>query len=135
MTVTAYFFGILIITLLALFVVIVGPLALNFVLERPSGILREWHQTMTTIPADTSSPSSQELWDAAISVLDRADGKLIREWNSPYSFGEGVYREYRLNDTDVLIEVDRRNGFTISGKSTVAEPLAQQIQREVQLSR
>jgi hypothetical protein len=77
-------------------------LSINVILDRPSGVLREWHQTMTTFSADTSVPSSGEQWDAAVAVLDHAGAKLIREWCSMDSYGEGVYREYRLEDTDIL---------------------------------
>ena len=133
MTVIAYFIGLLVVALVV--IVVVGPVLINLILERPSGVLREWHQTMTTFSADTSVPSSGEQWDAAIAVLDHAGATFIREWRSMYSRGEGVYREYRLDDTDILIEVDRVNGFTISGKRSVAEPLAHQIELEVELIR
>ncbi|WP_442511106.1 hypothetical protein SH528x_002771 [Novipirellula sp. SH528] len=132
MTGFAYIAGFLVFCLFACFVVFVGRVVINGVLERPSGLLREWHRTIPHSGSDASFPSSYEQWDAAVAILD-VDAKLIREWHSPYTYGDGVYREYRIDDTYVLIELDRLNGFTISGKRAVAEPLSEQIESEAKV--
>jgi hypothetical protein len=95
----------------------------RLVLQRPLGEYRDWHMTIE----HSSKPFSPgEYWAAAMAELE-ANSELLREWNSHDALGGRVSREYRLDDSTVLLELDRWNGFTISGEVHLAEPIAKRI--------
>lgn len=90
-----------------------------------SGEFADWHMTIEHNPMVT--PTAHDCWNTAIAYIDDQGGELIRRWNSHASTGDRLNREYLLEHGKILLELDRWNGFTISGKKEVARQLAETI--------
>jgi hypothetical protein len=94
------------------------------IMEGPVGEFQEWQMT---IPHSSQPFSPAEYWNTAIAEFEIQNSKLLREWNSHASTGDRVSREYRHDNTVILLELDRWNGFTISGEQIPTQAIANRI--------
>ena len=93
------------------------------------GQSRCWHMTFEHGHDDLSPHCC---WSTAINVLSEMNAEFVREWGSHAEVGDRANREYRLDGTTVLLELDRWNGFTLSGDPVKLEPVAYRLQQESQ---
>ena len=98
-----------------------------------AGESSQWHMTVEHDRSKSFPP--RDYWTTAINYIEEIGGKLNRSWNSHGSTGDRLNREYNLDDQKILLEYDRWNGFTISGKTDVAKPLAESIENLVENAR
>lgn len=84
-----------------------------------------WHMTVSH---DDANGIAYNCWAMAIEMFDNSGAQLVREWGSHEEVGDRTNREYRLKGTTVLLELDRWNGFTISGDRELLKPVADQIE-------
>ena len=90
-----------------------------------AGEFAQWHMTVKHDPSNKITP--HDYWTTAINHIEEIGGELNRCWNSHGSSGDRLNREYNLNNELILLEYDRWNGFTISGRTGSAKPLAESI--------
>ena len=127
-------------TVVTIFVAIV-TVAISFLPRAVSAFLKiglgqagefaQWHMTIAHDPSTQITP--HDYWTTAITYIERNGGEMTRSWNSHGSSGDRQNREYKMNNEVVLLEYDRWNGFTISGKTKSTKPLAESI-RDIALN-
>lgn len=98
---------------------------LNRLVYGQVGESRSWYMT---VHHGDGAATPHDYWKTAIDTLAGTDAILTREWGSHAEAGDRANREYRLERTMVLLELDRWNGFTISGDRELLNPIVDRMQ-------
>lgn len=67
-------------------------------------------------------------WELAIAEIENCDGTLEKEWISHVRTGERQNRKYSVDGEMLLLELDRWNGFTISGNTNIAKTIIEKLE-------